>query len=157
MLAEATDTANALRRALEREVERARGDRDRLRSLDAGGLFASAAGRAAFNAEVARLEGALADALARDARSLGIAEVTLARLASRAPAESAALSRALADVRTLTDALREVDRLNAIVAGRALACVRSHLAALVPAPSAYDRRGARAGADLIRPALSSKV
>jgi hypothetical protein len=144
MLEEALSTTVALRRALESEVERARAEREVLRTLDSDRIFAGAAARAAFNARVAELEGRLASALSSAAGELGAAEVTLARLAERAPAETAALSRALGDVRALASALAELDRLNLMLAGRALACVQSYLTVLQPAPAAYDRRGARA-------------
>ncbi len=135
-----------LRRALQAEVERARAEREALKSLDSDRIFAGAAARAAFNAEVAELESRLAVSLARAAGQVGAAEVTLARLAESAPAETAALSRVLADVRALAAALAELDRLNLLIAGRARACVQAYLPALQPAPTASDRRGVRPGA-----------
>ncbi len=143
MLEEAVAITVELRRVLEAEVERARLERTALRSLDSDRIFTGAACRAAFNADVAQLESRLADALAQAAGRFGLSEVSLARLAERAPGETAALSRALGDVRALAAALAELDRLNLILAGRALACVQSYLTALQPAPTAYDRRGAR--------------
>jgi regulator of sirC expression with transglutaminase-like and TPR domain len=155
MLEDALSTAADLRRALEAEVERARHEREALRTLDSARLFASATARAAFNAEVARLESALAARLARAAGALGLPEVTLARLALRAPAEAAALAALLADVRSLAAALAELDRLNLALAGRAAACVQGYLNALSPTPAAYDRRGLRsAGAS--RSAVSTR-
>jgi hypothetical protein len=156
MLEEALATAHELRRALESEVERARRERELLRSLDSDRLFASAAARAAFNAEVARLESTLAAALGRAAGSLGLTEVTLSRLSALAPVEAARLSAVLADIRALAGALAELDRLNLILAGRALACVQGYLTALNPTPSAYDRRGARASGPNLS-AISSKA
>jgi len=144
MLEEALDSAERLRDALEAEVERARHEREVLRTLDSDRLFAGASARAAFNAEVAGLEQRLASALARAAGELGLSEVTLARLALRVPQEADALARVLADVRALAGALAELDRLNLLLAGRALACVQGYLTALAPAPTAYDRRGGRA-------------
>ncbi len=143
MLEQAVAIAVELRRTLEAEVERARRERQVLTTLDSDRIFAGAAARAAFNAEVAAHESRLATALAEVAGRYGLAEVSLARLAERAPAETAALARALGDVRALAAALAELDRLNLILAGRALACVQSYLTALHPAPTAYDRRGAR--------------
>jgi hypothetical protein len=146
-------------------VERARSERQALKSLDSDRIFAGAAARSSFNASVAALEARLAGALARAVRSpahpepfdsgpasprSGQAEskdeVTLERLAARAPGETASLSRVLADVRALAGALAELDRLNLLLAGRAMACVQAYLTALQPAPTAYDRRGARPGA-----------
>ena len=143
MLEEALATAHELRRALQLEVERAQREREVLRTLDSDRLFAGAAARAGFNAEVARLETALASALSRAAGALGLSEVTLQRLAVRAPAGAAELAGVLADIRALAGALAELDRLNLMLAGRALACVQGYLTALNPPPSAYDRRGLR--------------
>jgi hypothetical protein len=157
MLEEALATAHELRRALELEVERARREREVLRTLDSDLLFASASARAGFNTEVARLETALASALTRAAEQLGLTEVTLHRLSLKAPAEAAELSRRLADVRSLAGALAELDRLNLMLAGRAMACVQGYLTALNPQPAAYDRRGARAASLAAVTAHSSKV
>lgn len=156
MLEEALAITVELRRVLESEVDRARTERQALKSLDSDRIYAGAAARSSFNAAVAELESRLAGALARAAgvdpaasRS-GQAEpkdqVTLERLAARAPGETASLSRVLADVRALAGALAELDRLNLLLAGRAMACVQAYLTALQPAPTAYDRRGARPGA-----------
>jgi hypothetical protein len=144
MLEEALATAHELRRALQLEVERAQREREVLRTLDSDRLFQGAAARAGFNAEVARLETALAGALARAAGALGLSEVTMHRLAVRSPAAAAELATVLADIRALAGALAELDRLNLMLAGRALACVQGYLTALNPAPAAYDRRGLRA-------------
>jgi hypothetical protein len=143
MLEEPLAITVELRRVLEAEVARARSERETLKSLDSDRIFAGAAARAAFNAEVADLEAGLAAALGRAAGRLGVNEATLARLAEGAPAETAVLSRVLADVRALAGALAELDRLNLLLAGRALACVQSYLTALQPTPTAYDRRGGR--------------
>jgi len=159
MLEEALAIALELRRVLELEVERARREREVLRTLDSDRLFASAAARAGFNAEVAGLESALAGALARAAGAMGLSEVTLHRLAIKAPLGAAQLAEVLADIRSLAGALAELDRLNLMLAGKALACVQGYLTALDPAPSAYDRRGVRAVPSSLKPLTvhSSKV
>jgi hypothetical protein len=156
MLGEALSTAEALKLALEGEVDRARREREVLRTLDSDRLFASAAARAGFNAEVARLESRLASALARAAGALGLSEVTLERLRVKAPEGAARLAAILADVRALAGALAELDRLNLMLAGKALACVQGYLTAIAPAPSAYDRRGLRPSARGLA-AVSSKA
>jgi hypothetical protein len=143
MLEEPLAITIQLRRVLEAEVTRSRRERETLKSLDSDRIFAGAAARAAFNAEVAELETRLSAALGQAARSLGATQPTLAELAMGAPGETAALSRVLADVKALAGALAELDRLNLLLAGRALACVQSYLTALQPTPTAYDRRGAR--------------
>jgi hypothetical protein len=145
-LGNAVETAGRLRDALAAEVEGARGERQLLRSLDAAGLFARAAARAAFLEAVAALERELAARLSRAAADLGLAQVTLDGLRQRAPGPGAALAATLSDVRALAGALHEIDRLNLQLAGRALGCVRGYVEALRPVPSAYDRRGGRAAA-----------
>jgi hypothetical protein len=145
-LEQALGTAGRLRDALAAEVESARRERQLLRTLDAAALFARASQRAAFLAEVARLEGELTRSLAGAAAELGAGGVTLERLRARAPVQGGALATVLSDVRALAGALREIDALNLQLAGRALSCVRGYVDALHPVPRAYDRRGARAGA-----------
>jgi hypothetical protein len=140
----AAAAALRLRDALAAEVEEARSERQLLRHLDSAGLFARAARRSQFLAESARLERALAAALARAAGALGLPEVTIARLERAAPAEARQVSAALGEIRALAGALRELDLLNASLAQRALACVRGYVEALAPAPRAYERGGARA-------------
>jgi hypothetical protein len=149
-LENALERAAQLRDAIAAEVERARSERRLLRTLDAAGLFARAAQRGEFLAEVARLERELATSLSRAAATLGLPEVTLERLRLRAPEHGEALARVLSEVRSLAGALREIDALNLQLAGRALACVRGSVQALRPTPLAYDRRGARAA----QPALA---
>ena len=143
MLEEALATAYELRDALQDEVERAQHEREILRSLDADRLFAGASARESFNAEVARLETALAAALKRTADAFGLDEVTIQRLARIAPADTARLGRVLDEIRAQAGALAQLDRLNVMLAGRAMACVQGYLTALNPAPAAYDRRGGR--------------
>jgi len=159
MLEEALATAQQLRRVLQQEVERAQREREVLRTLDSDRLFAGATARAGFNAEVARLETALAAALSRAAGAMGLSEVTIQKLERRAPEEAGRLATVLADIRALAGALAELDRLNVLLAGRALACVQGYLTALAPAPAAYDRRGGRAFGQVVTPisAHSSKV
>ncbi len=142
-LENALETAGRLRDALSAEVESARRERHLLRALDASGLFARAAQRSQFLAEVARLERELAASLSRGASALGLSEVTLDALCARAPASGERLASTLSEVRSLAGALQEIDRLNLQLAGRALACVRGYVEAVQPAPRAYDRRGTR--------------
>ncbi len=143
-LEKALETAGHLRDALATEVESARRERQLLRALDGPALFARTAQRADFLSEVARLERDLAASLARAAETLGMREVTLERLSERAPRRGGELARIFSEIRALAGALREIDRLNLSLAGRALACVRGYVEALAPTPRAYDRRGARA-------------
>lgn len=148
-LENALEKVGQLRDVLAAEVENARGERQLLRALDTRGLFDRAAQRSAFLSDVARLEHELVVSLSRAASSLGVTEVTLARLRERAPREGGILTEMLADVRALAGALHEIDRLNLQLAGRALACVRGYVEALQPRPRAYDRRGTRAEAPVL--------
>ena len=143
MLEEALATAYELRDALQEEVDRAQHEREILRTLDSDRLFAGASARESFNTEVARLEIELAAALERTAGAFGLEAVTIPRLARIAPADTARLARVLDEIRAQAGALAELDRLNIMLAGRAMACVQGYLTALNPAPSAYDRRGGR--------------
>jgi hypothetical protein len=144
VLGEAVGAAGELRDALAAEVEAARGERNLFRSLDSRALLGRASARAEFQARVARLEERLRDALASAGTALGLDDVTLAAFAGREPAGAAALSRVFGEIRSLSAALSELDRLNQFLASRALRVVRGYVDALAPAPSAYDRRGLRA-------------
>jgi hypothetical protein len=143
MLEKALEVANALCSTLAAEVERARAERVVLSSLRAEAVFASAARRTTFNAEVARLGEELSRALRASAADLG-GELSLARLAVRSPAESEALRRVVADLRGHAATLAELDRINRTLAARALSYVNGYLGLLRPVPAAYDRRGAHA-------------
>jgi hypothetical protein len=144
VLGDAVRAAIELRDALAAEVEAAREERSLFRSLDARALLGRASARADFQARVARLEERLRAALASAADRLGLHEVTLSALGAREPSGAAALSRAFGEVRALSSALAELDRLNQFLAARALRVVRGYVDALAPTPTAYDRRGLRA-------------
>ncbi len=148
-LENALETAGQLRDALAAEVESARAERQLLRTLDAERLFARAAERAAFLARTSQLERALGASLARATSSIGLGELTLERLRKAAPVAGAAIADLLSEIRALAAALQEIDALNVQLARRALACVRGYVDALHPAPRAYDRRGAHAGAPAV--------
>ena len=143
-LEHAVASASGLRDLLAREVDRARAERKLLCRLDVPGLFTRAAERAAFVAEAQRLERELAAQLARSAHELTLREVTLDAIRASAPEAGGRLAELLREVRELAGALSDLDRTNHGLASRALACVRGHVEALAPAPSAYDRRGGRA-------------
>lgn len=146
MLEDAIGAAQDLKEELAGEVARAREERQLIRRLDAGGLFARAGARASFNGRVARLERDLSAALSRPALALGLEEVTLERLSQKDPGGAGRLARALAEIRALAGALSELDQLNRMLAGRALSCVRGYVDAITPPAAAYDRRGLRASA-----------
>ncbi|MBI5542731.1 MAG: flagellar export chaperone FlgN [Deltaproteobacteria bacterium] len=149
-LPQAVATASALRECLAREVERARGEREHLKNLDAPALLQGAETRAEFNATAARLQRQLADQLTEVATEHDLSQVTLEALAGFAPSDASALSKAFAEIRSLAAALAEIDQLNRAVAERALACVESYMHALSLAPQAYDRRGLNLSALRVR-------
>ena len=122
-------------------MERARGERGLIRTMDVEKLVRRAAARAEFNATVARRQGQLAEELGAAAKALGLEEVTLDRLRDAAPVAAARLADGLAEVRALAAALAELDDLNRLLGQRALSYVRAYLGALTPTPAAYDRRG----------------
>lgn len=155
MMTRAVEVANALCRTLAAEVERARAERDVLRTLNAEAVFASAARRASFNAEVARLGEELSRALRAAAAAAG-GELSMIRLAATYPAEAAALRRAVEEIRGHATALARLDQLNRTLAARALSFVNGYLGVLRPIPTAYDRRGYRA-AQAASGAYSNKV
>ncbi|HTT69691.1 MAG TPA: flagellar export chaperone FlgN [Anaeromyxobacteraceae bacterium] len=137
------EMARQLRDELAAEVERARAERQLIRTLDAAALFTRASERGAFVAEVARLERELSLALGRAAGTAGLVAGTLERLEALAPEATQVLKGVLSEVRSLASALQEIDRLNLKLADRALACVRGYVEALRPSVRAYDRRGLR--------------
>ena len=156
MLEQALATAQRLKKVLEQEVERARHEREVIRTLNGERLFAGASARSAFNKEVGALEKRLGTELSHVAEKLGLAEASLTRLRLRLPDEAEAFCRVLSEVRALAGALCEIDRLNLTLAGRALACVQGYLTAMAPPTSAYNRYGGRLATRSIG-AFSSKA
>jgi hypothetical protein len=154
-LESAVELACQLRDAIAAEIEGARRERQLLKSLDSNALFGRAAQRASFLADAARLERALAAALASVTAPLGLPEVTIERLRSRADPRCTALGDALSEVRALASALQEIDKLNLDLARRALVVVRGYVEALQPTPRAYDRYGGRSTAPALA-VISSK-
>jgi hypothetical protein len=148
-LERAIEIGAGLKAALEAEVVRAQGERVLVRQFDVDGLFKRATQREAFNAEVVRLQQALATELREIARYHGLEQVTLESLGALAPEPAGRLSAVLAEVRALAGALAELDDLNRKLAHRASACVKGYLQALSIRTSGYDRRGA------VAPAASS--
>src|SRR5262245_15784764 len=110
-LERAIATCHQLKAALDAEVGRAQGERVLLRTFDVEGLLARATLRGEFNGQVLRFEQELANQLREAGQALGLQEVTLETLASKAPEPAAQLSDALAEVRALAGALSELDEL----------------------------------------------
>ncbi len=141
----AIDLTRRLRDAIAAELAGARRERLLLRDLDSNALFARAAERSSFLSETGRLERQLAGVLPSVARRLRISEATIERLRSCPSENGQRLAELLSEVRELTAALQQADRLNHELARRALVVVRGYVDALQPTPRAYDRFGGRSG------------
>jgi hypothetical protein len=112
-----------------------------IRALDADRLLARGQARVAFTTRLEQLTSALAAELAAAGEALGLREITVEGLRRCAPVEARRLAEGFARVRALAAALKQLDGINQLLAGRALACVRGYVRAHVGPPAAYDRRG----------------
>lgn len=149
--------ADQIRDALRAEVDRARGERGFIRTMDVDGLLQGAAARAAFNALMVKRQSELLAELRLAARALGLREVILRDLRAAAPELTFRLSSSLDEARTLVGALGALDQLNCLLGRRALLFVRAYLAALNPRPAAYDRRGLATALAAAAPRASTVV
>ena len=140
-LEKALDVATRTRDALQAELGEARQQRVLVRQLDVQGLFERARRRGEFNVRLAQSQDALGAALAETAAELGVDRVTSDVLSTSGVALARELGEALSELRASAQALQEIDRLNQVLAKRALACVRGYLSALSPRASVYDRHG----------------
>jgi len=139
---EATETARQIRDELAQEVGRAQAERTLIRAMDADGLLARASARQTFNQVMVGLQQNLMALLTSLTARLGLPETTLEGLRRRGGDEGRRLAGVLAEVRSLAEALTELDGLNRLLAERAQTFVRAHLNALAPPKSAtYSRRG----------------
>jgi hypothetical protein len=140
-LEQALDVATRMRDALQAELGEARQQRLLVRQLDVQGLFERARRRGEFNVRLAQSEDALGTALAEVAAELGVERATSEVLSNSGAALARDLAEALSELRASAQALQEIDRMNQVLAKRALACVRGYLSALSPRASVYDRHG----------------
>jgi len=140
---EAIETGLLIRGELSREVERAQAERGLIRTMNADGLLARADARQAFNQVMTGLQHQLMASLSTLTTRWGLPETTLEGLRRRGDDDGRRLAALLGEVRSLAEALSELDRLNRLLAERAQSFVRAHLNALAPPKSAtYSRRGA---------------
>lgn len=137
----ALDTAVKIRSSLATEVARSQESRAVLKSLDAPILLAQASLREAFNQHSAWLTAELAKHLGQFAQEHGLADITLAQLRALSPLEGEQLTCVFAEIRALSQALRELDQVNQQLAEKALTLVRAYVTHLAPTPSAYTRWG----------------
>jgi hypothetical protein len=140
-LEHALDVASEMRDALQAELGEARQQRVLIRQLDVQGLFERARRRGEFNLKLAQLQDSLSGALGQSAAEMGAEQVTADVLHTSGLAAANRLGERLSELRASAQALQEIDRLNQVLARRALGCVRGYLSALSPQASVYDRNG----------------
>ncbi len=152
--------AEELGRELSEEIERARGERLSLKSLDAAGIEARVAERRAFQerAEVLQVrlrallaEEHLSDKLPHLSDKPGDLSDKLAHLSDKQQ-DAATLAQRLGALRELARQLSQLNAQNQQLAERALSMTRAYVRVLAPRPSAYDCRGAES---VLSSALSS--
>lgn len=142
-LSSAVATAQRIQHVLSAEVTRSRDQRHLFRKLDGQGLLEHASTRQHFNLEMVALERDLQRSLREAARELGIANASLDEVTASSPEDGSTLRRILRDIRSLAEALSELDALNRTLAERTLAVVGTYVSMLVPLSTAYDRSGSR--------------
>ncbi|MDP1830383.1 MAG: hypothetical protein Q8L48_44390 [Archangium sp.] len=135
----ALDIALKLKASLATEVTRSQESRAVLKTLDTPALLSQASLREAFNQHSAYLAGELARHLGAFAQQHGLTDVTLEQVRALAPFEGEQLTGVFAEVRSLSQALNELDQVNQQLAERALTVVRAYVTHLAPRP--YTRRG----------------
>lgn len=137
----ALEVALKLKASLATEVTRSQEARGVLKTLDTQALLAQASLREAFNQHSAWLTSELATHLGAFAHEHGLTDVSLEQLRQLAPFEGEQLSGVFAEIRSLSQALAELDAINQQLAERALTVVRAYVTHLAPRPTAYTRRG----------------
>lgn len=137
----ALEVALKLKASLAIEVTRSQEARAVLKTLDTPALLAQTSLREAFNQHSAWLTSELANHLGAFARERGLADVSLEQLRQLAPFEGEQLAGVFAEIRSLSQALAELDAINQQFAERALSVVRAYVTHLAPRPTAYTRRG----------------
>jgi hypothetical protein len=136
--------AQQIRDSLLEAIKVAEGMATSMNQLASDALFAAAARREQLNLSVTRSTAELGAVLQELATHKGWQEVSIARLATLAPAPTARLSALLAEVNQGAATLRAHDQRNSARGTRALVFLRSALAGTSAASSAYDRRGVAA-------------
>jgi hypothetical protein len=137
----ALEVAIKLKASLATEVTRSQESRAVLKTLDTPALLSQASLREAFNQHSAYLASELARHLGVFAGTHGMTDVTLEQVRMLAPFEGEQLTCVFAEIRALSQALRELDDINQQLAEKALTVVRAYVTHLAPRPSAYTRRG----------------
>ncbi|MDP2270567.1 MAG: hypothetical protein Q8N23_35215 [Archangium sp.] len=137
----ALDIALKLKASLATEVARSQESRAVLKTLDTPALLSQAALREAFNQHSAYLTSELAKHLGAFAQEHGLTDVSLEQIRKLVPFEGEQLSGVFAEVRSLSQALAELDEVNQQLAEKALTVVRAYVTHLAPRPAAYTRRG----------------
>jgi hypothetical protein len=140
-LDDALVVCDALVAALQAELTRGRQLGSALACLDGEGILRFVSERTTFIDDVGRLQNELGAQLAKAGRQLGLAEVTLATLSTKAPEQAEALARGFSITRELSHELKLHEQVHRQLLEKGLALVNGYLSALRPAGSSYDRRG----------------
>jgi hypothetical protein len=137
----ALEVALKLKASLATEVARSQESRAVLKTLDTPALLAQASLREAFNQHSAYLTRELATHLGAFAKEHALPDVSLEQLRKLAPFEGEQLTGIFAEIRSLSQALAELDEINQQLAEKALSVVKAYVTHLAPRPNAYNRRG----------------
>jgi hypothetical protein len=140
-LEEALVVCDALTAALQAELTRGRQLGSALARLDGEGILRFVSERTTFMDDVGHLQADLAGHLARAGRHLGLGEVTLSSLSTKAPEQAEALARGFSVIRELSHELKLHEQVHRQLLEKGLALVNGYLTALRPAGTSYDRRG----------------
>ena len=134
-------TLRELQALVERELEQARAQTERLSALDADASLAYARARTEFTDALAEANARLTEQVQAASRALGMTSFDPAEIERRHPGAGQPLLLAARALAEAASALRRQDALNLQLAGRARACVTAWLHALTGSPAAYNRRG----------------
>ena len=144
-LDDALVVCDALVTALQGELARGRQLGSALARLDGEGILKFVSERTSFIDDVERLQNELGTHLAKAGRQLGLNEVTVASLSTKAPDQAERLARGFSTVRELSHELKLHEQVHRQLLEKGLALVNGYLSALRPAGTSYDRHGSTSG------------
>jgi len=140
-LDDALAVCDILASALQSELHRGRQLGSALARLDGEGILNFVSARTTFIDDAGSMQNELAAHLSRAGRQLGLSEVTLATLSSKAPEQAEALARAFSLIRELSQELKLHEQVHRQLLEKGLAIVNGYLSSVRPVGSSYDRRG----------------
>jgi hypothetical protein len=126
---------------LQMELARGRQLGSALARLDGEGILRFVSERTTFIDDVGRLQSDLAAHLAKAGRQLGLAEVTLSSLSTKAPEQAEALARCFSVIRELSHELKLHEQVHRQLLEKGLSIANGYLSVLRPPGTSYDRRG----------------